>query len=446
VTQGHRRRALNQPRLELRSTSKDYFMQLRSIALSSWPRWVLSLLLLAATMQRSSGDFLENIERRLSITLFHDQVRLKVSGLLDFEGYFLDQPTPALIYTDNDFFFSPRLTLFLDAQIGPYVYAFAQARVDRGFDPSEQGAEARLDEYAVIISPWKDGRLSVKAGQFATVVGNWVPRHYSWDNPFINAPLSYESLTPVWDRFAPHNRNEFRSWGHLRGTDNGDYSDKTLRNPVIWGPSYATGIAVSGALGRFDYAVEMKNAALASRPETWSLSDRGFENPTFSGRVGIRPNLMWNLGFSGSTGPYLVSDAAPTLPAGRDIGDYRQFVLGQDISFAWHRFQLWAEVFESRFQVANIGNADLLSYYIEAKYKITPQFFAALRWNQQLFDTISDGDRAAPWGNDISRIDAVLGYRFTDYLQVKAQYSFTHGVAALHQDAHLAAGQLTVKF
>jgi hypothetical protein len=50
------------------------------------------------------------------------------------------------------------------------------------------------------------------------------------------------------------------------------------------------------------------------------------------------------------------------------------------------------------------------------------------------------------WGNDISRIDTVLGYRFTNYLQLKMQYSFSHGVAGLHEDAHLAAIQLTLKF
>jgi hypothetical protein len=44
----------------------------------------------------------------------------------------------------------------------------------------------------------------------------------------------------------------------------------------------------------------------------------------------------------------------------------------------------WAEVFETRFEVPNVGNADL-SYYLEAKYKITPQLFVALRWNQQLY-------------------------------------------------------------
>ena len=180
--------------------------------------------------------------------------------------------------------------------------------------------------------------------------------------------------------------------------------------------------------GKFDYAVEMKNASLSSRPESWDLTQVGFENPTFSGRVGVRPNAMWNLGFSGSVGPYLRPEAASSLLLGHSIGDYREILLGQDLSFAWHHFQLWAEVFEARFEVPNVGNADIFSYYIEGKYKITPQLFVALRWNQQLFGTVPDDDEQMQWGNDISRIDAVVGYRFTNYLQVKLQYSLTHQI------------------
>ena len=35
-----------------------------------------------------------------------------------------------------------------------------------------------------------------------------------------------------------------------------------------------------------------------------------------------------------------------------------------------------------------LEDAGLWDRYIEAKYKFTPQFFGALRWNQQLFSTI----------------------------------------------------------
>ena len=403
-------------------------------------RWLALLLALAVPAR---ADFFEKVHDTLSLNDSQDRFHFQLSGLVDLETYFIDQPAPSLLFTEQNFLLNPRLRLFLDAQIGSRVYLFAQTRVDRGFDPSAEGAEIRLDEYFVRYSPAKNVNLQI--GQFATVVGNWVARHDSWQNPFINAPLPYENLTGIWDTWAPEDPDELLEWGHVGEYDSRDYSDKYLRVPVIWGPSYATGIAVSGSLGRFDYAAEMKNTALAARPESWRITQTGFENPTFSGRAGFRPNEMWNLGFSASGGPYQTPDAAESLPPGRDIGDYRELVLAQDVSFAWHHLQLWAEFFETRFQVPRIGNADTFSYYLEAKYKITAQLFAALRWNQQLFGTVPDEDERAKWGNDIWRIDAALGYRFTDYLQGKLQYSFSRQ-QTLRDGENLLAAQLTVKY
>ena len=406
--------------------------------------WLALILAMSAMCRLSArADFFEKVHDALSLNDPQDRFHFQMSGLADLEMYLIDQPAPGLLFTDRDFLLNPRLTLFLDAQIGSKIYVFAQTRVDRGFDSSDGGAQLRLDEYFLRYSPAKS--INVQIGQFATVIGNWVSRHDSWQNPFINAPLPYENLTGMWDSWAPEDTDELLEWGHVGEYDNGDYSDKYLRLPIIWGPSYASGIAVSGSCGRFDYAAEMKNAALASRPESWSVTQTGFEHPTFNGRVGFRPNEMWNLGLSASAGPYLTSEAAPSLPAGRGIGDYREFVLAQDVSFAWHHLQLWAEFFESRFQVPRIGNADTFSYYFEAKYKITPQLFGALRWNQQLFGTIRDEESRAKWGNDIWRIDAAIGYRFTGYLQGKLQYSFSHQ-DSIPGGESLFAAQVTLKF
>jgi hypothetical protein len=141
----------------------------------------------------------------------------------------------------------------------------------------------------------------------------------------------------------------------------------------------------------------------------WDATEVGFEHPTFSTRFGFRPNAAWNIGFSGSSGAYLLKEAEPSLPPGKDIGDYRQLVLGQDVSFEWHHLQIWAEFYEARFEVPELGNADVFAYYVEGKYKISPQLFAALRWNQQLYGKIRDGDGGrVTWGNDLWRVDASL--------------------------------------
>ena len=384
-------------------------------------------------------DSLDRLDTALTISTFQDNLRARLSGTLDLEFYNFQQPAPGLIDSKSDNLFNPRLTLFLDAQAGSQFYFFAQARLDRGFDPSDHGAQVRLDEYAMRITPWEDGRFTFQAGKFATVVGNWVPRHLSWDNPFINAPLIYENVTAIRDRYAPFSPADF-VYGPY-------YVQKYAFNPVIWGPSYANGFSISGKLGWFDYAIEMKNASLSSRPESWLITENGFENPTFSSRVGFRPNEAWNFGFSASEGPYFGREAEPTLPPGRGIDDYREFVLGQDASFAWHHLQVWAEFYEARFQVPNVGDADTFAYYIEAKYKFTPQFFGAVRWNQQLFGTVNDGfGHNVQWSNDLGRIDIAATYRFTPHAQIKLQYDFQHETTGEREDNHLFAAQFTIRF
>ena len=304
-------------------------------------------------------ELFDRLDAALTVAAFQDNFRARLSGTIDLEFYNFEQPAPGLIDSSSDNLFNPRLTLFLDAQIGSQIYFFTQARLDRGFDPSDEGAQVRLDEYALRITPWADGRFTLQLGKFATVVGNWVPRHLSWDNPFVDAPLVYENITAISDKAAPYSAYDFA----FRMYANEKYSF----NPVIWGPSYASGVSVSGRVGWFDYAAELKNASLSSRPESWNATEVDFEYPTFSARVGLRPNQMWNFGFSVSNGSYFRAEAQQTLPPGRDIGDYRELVVGQDASFAWHHLQVWAEVYEARFKVPRVGNADTLAYYLEAK-------------------------------------------------------------------------------
>jgi hypothetical protein len=384
-------------------------------------------------------DFLDRLDAALTVSAFQDHLRARLSGTVDLEFYHFQQPAPGLIDSHADNLFNPRLTLFLDAQLGSQLYFFAQARVDRGFDPSDHGTEVRLDEYALRITPWEDGRFNLQAGTFATVVGNWVPRHLSWENPFINAPLIYENVTPIQDKSAPFSPLDFAFGLYIY--------EKYAFNPVIWGPSYASGISVSGRLGRFDYAVEMKNASLSSRPESWHVTQVGFEQPTFSGRAGFRPNQAWNFGLSASQGPYFRPEAESTLPPGRDIGDYREFVLGQDVSFAWRHLQLWAEFYEARFEVPRVGDADTFAYYFEAKYKFTPQLFGALRWNQQFFSSVNDGNGGrVRWSEDLARIDVAATYRFTTHTQLKLQYSFQQETTGPGADNHILAAQFTTRF
>jgi hypothetical protein len=393
--------------------------------LLSFGLWLASAPFLAAQ------DLIDRIDESLTISSYHDQARARLSGLLDLEYYHFAQPPPGLIRADGHDLFAPRLTAFLDAQLGPHVYFFAQSRVDTGFDPSDLGAQLRLDEFALRITPWSDGRFNVQVGRFATIFGAWVERHLSWDNPFVNAPLPYETATLVSDWQLPLTGQSFRA---VPGSEKYEFL------PVVWGPSYAQGISVSGELGMFQYAAEVKNAPVSSRPETWDEYD--FSRPATDLRFGLQPNEAWHFGLSAGEGPYLNAEAPLPHDEG-GIDDYRQFVLGQDISYARGHWQIWLEVIESRFEVPRVGDADVFAYYVETKYQITPQLFGALRWNQQMFQNERDSVAKA---HDIWRAEVALGYRFSAHTQWKIQYSLIGGDFVSERTSSFFATQFTVRF
>jgi hypothetical protein len=399
------------------------------------PAFICVCLLAFAMRSLGAEDFLDDVDQALTISVFDDQVRARVSGLLDLEYYHYPQPPPGLIRADGHDLFAPRLSVFLDAKIGPNVYIFAQTRVDTGFDPSDRGAQWRADEYALRITPWSDGRFNLQLGKFSTVIGGWIERHLSWDNPLINAPLPYETATRVSDLVLPVTGQSFRA---VPGFDKYEFL------PIIWGPVYTIGLSVAGSIGIFDYAAEVKNAPVSSRPESWN--DFDFRDPSVDLRVGLRPNQAWRFGISAAEGPYLVSDARP-LPLGTDLSEYRQFLLGQDISYARGHWQFWAEAFEARFEVPRLGNADVFAYYLETKYEITPQLFGALRWNQEFFAGEDDAaGRPVATAHDVWRFDGALGYRFTAYTQLKLQYSLARGDFVSDNLNGTFAAQFTLRF
>jgi hypothetical protein len=392
------------------------------------------IFLLLWKMAANGQEFLDRLDEHLSWSSADNNIRARLSGTFDLEFYRFEQPPPGLIDADGRGLVNPRLSLFLDAQAGSTLYFFAQARIDRHFDPTDQGTQFRLDEYALRYTPWEDGRLSIEIGKSATIFGRWVNRHLSWDNPFVTAPLVYENALPIEDKEPP----PLPFTGHRQERKNEYLAE-------IWGPDYATGLTISGVASHFDYAFRVQNSALAARPESWNATEIGFDYPTITARVGYRPDESWNLGFSASDGAYFRPEAEPFLPPGRDIGDYHESVIAQDISFAHGHFQFWAEFHEARFEIPRLGDGESFGYFLEAKYKFTPQLFGAIRWNQQYFNDVSNGvGSQVQFAPDISRLETGLTYRFTEHLQAKLEYypEFESG----RDVSHNFALQVTVRF
>lgn len=399
------------------------------------------VLLLAASHKAAAQELLlQRLDDALTYQSPSGLFRSDLSGSVDVEGYFVDHRPSGLLFGNQDLF-NPRLSLFLDTHLGSQFYSLVQFRADRGFDPrAKPDGDARFDEYLIRWTPWEDGRINLQAGKFATVFGKWVQRHDSWKNPFITAPLAYENVTTISDQAAPGTRAAFLGRRNLP-------DQKATWLPVVWGPAYTSGASIFGQLGKADYAFEFKNASISSRPTAWDAQDLGWENPTVSARLAHTPNAAWNYGISASHGAYLLPAADATVPGGYGRSSYRQTTIGTDLSWSHHGWQVWGEAIVARFQVPNVGNADTFTYFIETKYKFTPNLFAAVRWNQQLFDTVPDGTGGAQhWDRNISRVDTALGYRFTRHLQGKLQYSLSRENGPVQQGEQLFAAQLTIKF
>jgi hypothetical protein len=419
----------------------------RAFPIGGW----IAALMMGATLP--AQEVLEQLGDRLNFSLAGGALQLKLSGSLELEGYAYSAPVADLVSGERDTFFNPRFTLYFDAQSGDRLYLFSQLKLDRGYDvyTEETGLQARFDEYAVRFAAYQAGadRVFLQAGKFATLIGGWTKRHTAWENAFITAPMPYDNLTGVWDVFPVPSVTALLAWSHVQpvGTAEAVLADKHLRLPIVWGAAYAPGVAVAGRWGRLDVAAEIKTVGVSSRPERWDEPFGSGERPTVNARVGWRPDPSWDLGFSVSRGEYLDREPHPRIPAGSDRHDYLETVIAQDIAFNWRHWQVWGEIFAARFTVPGLGNLDTVAGYVETKYRFTPRFSGAVRWNQQFFSHVLDSTgRSVRWDREAWRLDVAPAWRLSPQMQFKLQYSLRHEDPAVDAFTHALAAQLNVRF
>jgi hypothetical protein len=361
-----------------------------------------------------------------------------LGGEVDLTEYYLDGQPFGIIFSNpsSHFLTAPRLTLNFNAAYGDRLLFFAKFRWDNGIDPGYESNSARLDEIFLRVAVVPQ-HFDVQAGKFATVFGAWSGRHGAWENPFVTAPLPYDQVTSVVNGFAFPSASAFAALRNKPDNLNNWVS-------VIWGPAYQPGVAGFATWGNFDLALSGTTQALSAPPDDWN--ELYFGRPSFTGRLGWRPSPAWNLGISGSVGPYLESSAASFLPLGTSLGDFDQITVGGDAWWGWHNWEVLGEFIFSRFQVPNAGNADTFSWYLQAKYQITAQLFVAARWNQQVYNQVETATGPQNWDNDEMRLDLALGYAWDEHVLTKLQYSWQHQETSFQNGQQLVAAQLVVRF
>jgi hypothetical protein len=403
---------------------------------------------LALVPAASASDPLDDVADAVrDFTLFETpdgQVSLDFDLYLTMDNLFMSQPPPGIIVNPDTYLPSPRLSILGQLDVSDWMTLFALGRVDRGFDPTDGDAEVRPDEYYLQLDP-AEGHLRFTAGKFGTSYGQWARRYFEWDNPMTNAPLAYEWVTTVGDG------NDAPTVAPSRAAFLNRKNQVIPRNKwltAIWGPSYTTGFRFDGTSAIFDYAFEVKNNALSSRPTEWDLWNHGFYGNalTYTGRFGVRPVTDWNVGVSGSSGAYLVPNA-PGIPAG-SWTDYSQQAAGIDVSWAHGPVETWAEAHWVSFEVPGpVGAVGLWTWFVESKWKFMPGWWTAGRFNQQLYDDIADGfGGTTPWGNDVWRVDWCVGWHVDRTATIKFQYSYTDESGPVGQGRNLFDVQLVFAF
>lgn len=403
------------------------------------PSQQLLVLLLSGTTALRGGGFFDTLDEKTRFDSDALGLHADLSFMTDATLFVPELPAQGLLTSDDQVFFVPRLITFFDVQMGDRLTLHTQMRADRGFDPgAAPDGEVRLDEYYLQARILKDDDLNVRVGKFGTAFGSWAKRSLSWNNPFVTAPMAYEDVLTVSDQRIPLSVNQFV---HRR-----DVSDKkNLWLPILWGPSYATGLSVSDRIDWVEYALEVKNASISSSPEVWDAAQVGFPtNPTVTGRVGLHPAPEWSLGTSVSHGAYLQANTASSLPIGSSVNNFTQTTWGIDAGYEHGRWQIWSELIGTRFEVPRVGALEAVSGFIEAKYKLTADLWTAFRWNQAAFGDVPGLDLS--WDRNGWRSDIALGWRLSENIQAKLQYSLGDKSGQEPEGNHLGALQLVMKF
>lgn len=406
-------------------------------------RGLLALVVALLSLTRAAADDdgflgLQNLD--LGVESESGDFSLQISGLLDLEGYVVDEESPGLLLSDHAFI-NPRLTLFLDVQYGEHWSLFSQVRADRGLDPDDHTAQVRPDEYFVRYSTGaEEWSTSVQVGKFATPLGNFVPRHDSFHNPLVRAPLPYDHMTSVGDKSAPP-RNQVQ-------INRRELEDrKELWVPVLWGPVYHTGGMAFARWGEVDARVAVTNSAPSERPEEWTWQDGDIRNLAWSARVGWRAFPGFGVGLNWARGPYYRAEAEDSL-RGADRSDFDQKLVGVDLEYKVGAWEFFAEVFASEWEAPGIeGNLRALAYYVESKFTITPRAHVAARWNQIFFNALDGADgRPTEWDRAAWRAELGAGYLLDSNLLGKLQFEHNEHVGGREPQDDLWSMSLTLSF
>ncbi len=316
-----------------------------------------------------------------------------------------------------------RLQAVLDMTFRDWLEGSVEGRVD-GTTALDGVAGARIEQ------AWLRARIpgtpeaALQAGKFAPPIGNFIPRSAPRKNPMATWPLPYDHITTLASPGdAPAVLQNRR--------DDPDVKDWYV---PIWQAVYTEGLMGSGTWKDLSYSVAVMNSAPGTLPFEW---DREFGNLRFSNvylHLSYVLDITTRVGATASWGPYEKVDYGAGDPE-----DFQQTLVGFEAEFMTGFLEVYGELFWTRFETYLSGNLDLCSWYVEAKYAITPALFGAVRVAQMYFLDPS-------WDRDVSRFEVGGGWFFTSNFFVKATGQFNVHMGGREPSDNMLMVQLGLGF
>lgn len=313
---------------------------------------------------------------------------------------------------------------------------------------AETGAGVTPYAWYVRISPLAHGWLDIQAGRIPPVFGAFSRRAYPQDNPLIGSPQTYQYLTSMRPDAIPANANDLlrmRARGWLVTYPVGE---QTPHNgvPTVAAERWDTGVQMRIGRPTLEGAVSYTVGSL-SNPRV--ANDNG--GGQIAGRIAWHPAAAFTIGVSAARGVFVadnVREARPDAPPGHD--DQRAF--GVDAEASWGRWLVRGEYVANAWRLPPLDEPRLAgplgsrAGYLEARYRLLPRLYVAVRGDDMRFATIEGSKGVETWDANVSRLEYGVGFTLRRGLLLKTSVLSNWRDGGRVRSSHLAAVQLLFWF
>jgi hypothetical protein len=331
---------------------------------------------------------------------------MRVSGLSDilFKNA-EEKDVTNLTFLGFSNFHTLRTHLFFDGTIDSDVYFFAQILVDDFTGFQLYAAYARFQN---LSGP----KLNLQLGLIPATIGSFAPRTYSDKNPLIGVPLLYNFHTAIDPR-------SLGSSGTLAELSAAKDARSRGGLPVIYDACWNTGIEIYGSAGNLDYSFGILSGSV-SKPTV----DQTKEIPQFTSRFVYNVGPGFKFGASVYYGPYLFDK----IFGEGDILENTQFRsrdfinagIGYELYFAKRYLEIYSEAYYSTWEYPGLPDLDLISGYLEFKYKFRTRWYIAGRFGMSEPAEIETAPGISEkWDFPLKRYEFGLGYKALRKMTIK---------------------------